>query len=101
MTSELGVSLGFWEWDLERGSQSQFAFSGARIWRTSIERRPWEVSRITSGETPISLPILLGFSLWSVRKGYVDSRFPMLLNGGRGIDYGAIHVEEEAGEAHF
>lgn len=37
---------------------SQFAFSGAKILRISILLRPWEVSRITSGATPISFPTL-------------------------------------------
>lgn len=37
---------------------SQFAFSGAKILRMSILLRPWEVSRMTSGATPISFPTL-------------------------------------------
>lgn len=37
---------------------SQFAFSGAKILRMSILLRPWDVSRMTSGATPISFPTL-------------------------------------------
>jgi hypothetical protein len=37
---------------------SQFAFSGLRSLRTSMERLPWDVARMTVGSTPISFPIL-------------------------------------------
>jgi hypothetical protein len=38
---------------------SQFAFSGLRIFKTSIERRPCDVASMIFGSTPISVPILL------------------------------------------
>lgn len=43
---------------LFRHLHSQFAFSGARIFNVSILLRPCEVSRMTCGSTPISLPML-------------------------------------------
>ena len=39
---------------------SQLARLGSRISSTSMDLRPCEVARITSGSTPISLPILWG-----------------------------------------
>lgn len=37
---------------------SQLAFVGSSILSTSIERRPWDVARMTFGSTPISFPML-------------------------------------------
>lgn len=61
-------------------------------------RRPWEVSRITSGSTPISLPILREFVSQEALpffKYRVDLRFPVLDHRFGGVDDGAVHVEEE------
>jgi hypothetical protein len=44
--------------DVDGDVHSQFAFSGLRSLRTSMDRRPWEVWRITLGSIPSSLPML-------------------------------------------
>ena len=92
---------------------SQFALSGANIFRMSILRRPWDVCRITSGSTPISFPTLVIRSAWitpgvnracarrmrpSCPAGRSDLRVPVLDDGFCGINYGPIHVKEEAVE---
>lgn len=87
---------------------SQFAFSGARILRMSMLRRPWEVLRIISGSTPISFPILYGISYQreapdcahgaraTSRGERANSvRVPVLDNGGCRVNDCAIHVPQE------
>lgn len=66
-------------------------------------RRPWEVSRITSGATPISLPILRRVShpVLCIVHACMYSRFPMLDHCFRGVNNGAIHVEQEPIKGEF
>lgn len=72
-------------------------------------RLPWDVSRMTSGDTPISLPTLLiqqilmsAGSPWPgifwIYVGVEDeiSRMPMLFYGARRVNNRAVHVEEKA-----
>lgn len=66
---------------------SQLAFSGAKILRMSILLRPCDVSRITSGATPISFPTLQTVSglpgnpeSQALLGGGVNSRVPVLYN---------------------
>ncbi len=44
--------------DMVDDVHSQFAFSGLRSLRTSMERRPWDVWRITLGSMSSSWPML-------------------------------------------
>lgn len=80
---------------------SQFALSGASSFSMSILLRPCEVCRMTSGSTPISLPILIPFVSDRDAQGgpagmrKVDSRMPVLDNRRRRIYYGAVHIEQQ------
>lgn len=64
---------------------------------------PWDVSKMTSGDTPISWPILWVAAISQSVSGFCVgririSRVPMLFYCARRVDDGAVHVEEEAME---
>jgi len=67
--------------------------------------RPCEVSRMTSGGTPISFPTLAARGpqygiLIDAGVEWCCLRMPMLFNSRRRVDDGPIHIEEESLKGH-
>lgn len=71
-----------------------------------MDLRPWDVSKITSGDTPISLPTLFSKVQVSEQEKAEsgqdkNSRFPVLNHGVGRVDDCAVHVKQESIKDHL